>query len=206
MASAGVARPPAVSARAIHAWAAGPPGVCTRMATSRLSTRSLARQERMTPVGGGLVGADLVERAVAVGQAGGRRRHRRCRPPVLLRRRRERAPVVAPPRPVRSSASEPGPDGCQGLPELRDAGDHETCESRAADDHGTDQHGHERARAATRRATSSGRRATTQPPARPAAAETTAIRATGPSVSRVRSGRRAGGAARRRRSPSPRRR
>jgi hypothetical protein len=50
MASAGVARPPAVSARVIHSWAAGPAGVCTRMATSRLSTRSFARQQRMTPV------------------------------------------------------------------------------------------------------------------------------------------------------------
>src|SRR3954466_13079340 len=57
MASAGVARPPAVSARLIQAWAAGPAGVCTRMATSRLSTRSLARQERMTPVGVGSSGA-----------------------------------------------------------------------------------------------------------------------------------------------------
>ena len=51
MASAGVARPPAVRARLIQAWAAGPAGVCTRIATSRLRTRSFARQQRMTPVG-----------------------------------------------------------------------------------------------------------------------------------------------------------
>jgi len=50
MASAGVARPPAVSARVIHSRAAGPPGVCTRTATSLLRTLSRARQDRMTPV------------------------------------------------------------------------------------------------------------------------------------------------------------
>src|SRR3954470_16370113 len=56
MARAGVARPPAVSARLIQACAACPAGVCTRMATSRLSTRSLARQHWMTPVGVGSSG------------------------------------------------------------------------------------------------------------------------------------------------------
>jgi hypothetical protein len=56
MASAGVASPPAVSARLIQAWAAGPAGVCTRMATSRLRTRSFARQHWMTPVGVGSSG------------------------------------------------------------------------------------------------------------------------------------------------------
>src|SRR5688572_31862090 len=44
----------------------------------------------------------------------------------------------------RSSAFPPGPDGCQWFPELRNACDHESCESRAADDHGTDQHPDER--------------------------------------------------------------
>src|SRR4051794_26806004 len=118
MASAGVARPPAVSAREIHEWAAGPPGLCTRMATSRLRTRSLARQELMTPV--------------SVGSSGpicsiGRYRSGRptvvdvidaADPPVPLR-----GPAAGCPGPdvascgVTSAAAEPGPDRSQGFPE-----------------------------------------------------------------------------------------
>ena len=106
--------------------------------------------------------------------------------------------AAAPPARNRSSASRPGPDGSQGLPDLRNAGDHETCESHAADDHGTDQHLSERA---------CGRRAeqvvghSEHEPARlpPATADTTAIardrRERLPGAQR----RRAGGAARGRR-------
>ena len=85
----------------------------------------------------------------------------------------------------RSSASRPGPDGSQGLPDLRNAGDHETCESHAADDHGTDQHRPERACGG--RAEQVVGHVQDEPARRPRRRPTPAImRATGSNVSLVR--------------------
>ena len=127
--------------------------------------------------GGRLVGADLVQRAVAVGQAGCRRRHGRCRPPApvpaagrpLRRRRVGRRPVTRVPSRARTAAS--------GSRHLRNADDHETRESRAADDHGTDEHAARATLPRTRRAASG----TTPPPSRAPPRRPTPA-ATGPPV------------------------
>src|SRR5919199_6560048 len=142
MARAGVARPPAVSARAIQPCAAAPPGVCTRMATSRLSTRSLARQVVMAPLA-----------VISAGPTWSRGRYRSGRPTavdVIDAADLPFAPVRGPlpwSAMCRSPPPEPGPGGCQRLPELRDAGDRGSGECRGTDHHGTDHQDHERARA-----------------------------------------------------------
>src|SRR3954471_20446913 len=116
------------------------------MATSRLSTRSLARHVLMTPVPVGSSGPTC-----SIG------RYRSGRPTVVDVIDAAdppvpgRGPVAGCPGPdvtfrrVTSAAAEPGPERCQGLPEFRNAGDHGPSECRGADDHGTDQQGHERA-------------------------------------------------------------
>src|SRR5690348_4714290 len=140
MASAGVARPPAVSARAIQSWAAAPPGVCTRMATSRLSTRSFARQQRMTPVA-----------VTSSGPTSSRGRYRSGRPVIIdvidaADPSRSPTGTFVPARAPRtdrpgSYPAEAGPDRSQWLLQLRNPGEQEASDRSGADDNGTDEEG-----------------------------------------------------------------